>query len=53
MEQVDGKDDLIVTPLDKLDEPESLVQLRAEVIPNNPSRRFLPDVLPRFAYRLL
>ena len=28
MEQVDGKDDLIVTPLDKLEEPDSLVKLR-------------------------
>ena len=27
VEQVDGKDELIVTPLDKLDEPDSLVKL--------------------------
>ena len=27
VEQVDGKDELIVTPLDKLDEPDSLVLL--------------------------
>ena len=31
IEQVDGKDDLILTGLDKLDEPESLIALRKEV----------------------
>jgi TnpA family transposase len=50
VEQVDGKDDLIVTPLDKLDEPDSLVKLRAEVNARLP-RVDLPEVLLEIAAR--
>ena len=50
VEQVDGKDDLTVTPLDKLDEPESLVKLRAEVNARLP-RVDLPEVLLEIAAR--
>jgi len=50
VEQVDGKDDLIVTPLDKLDEPDSLVKLRAEVNARLP-RVDLPKVLLEIAAR--
>ena len=50
VEQVDGKDELIVTPLDKLDEPDSLVKLRAEVNARLP-RVDLPEVLLEIAAR--
>ncbi len=50
VEQVDGKDDLIVTPLDKLDEPDSLMKLRAEVNARLP-RVDLPEVLLEIAAR--
>jgi TnpA family transposase len=50
VEQLDGKDDLIVTPLDKLDEPDSLVKLRAEVNARLP-RVDLPEVLLEIAAR--
>ena len=50
VEQVDGKEDLIVTPLDKLDEPDSLVKLRAEVNARLP-RVDLPKVLLEIAAR--
>ena len=50
VEQVDGRDDLIVTPLDKLDEPDSLVKLRAEVNARLP-RVDLPEVLLEIAAR--
>jgi TnpA family transposase len=50
VEQVDGKDDLIVTPLDKLDEPDSLVKLRAAVNARLP-RVDLPEVLLEIAAR--
>jgi TnpA family transposase len=50
VEQVNGKDDLIVTPLDKLDEPDSLVKLRAEVNARLP-RVDLPEVLLEIAAR--
>ena len=50
VEQVDGKDDLVVTPLDKLDEPESLVKLREAVNARLP-RVDLPEVLLEIAAR--
>jgi TnpA family transposase len=50
VEQVDGKDDLVVTPLDKLDEPDSLVKLRAAVNARLP-RVDLPEVLLEIAAR--
>ena len=48
--QVDGKDELIVTPLDKLPEPDSLVRLREAVHPRLP-RVDLPEVLLEIAAR--
>ena len=50
MERVDGKDDLIGAPLDKLDEPDSLVKLRAAVNSRLP-RVDLPEVLLEIAAR--
>ena len=50
VEQVDGKDDLIVTPLDKLNEPDSLVKLREAVNARLP-RVDLPEVLLEIATR--
>lgn len=50
VEQVDGKDALIVTPLDKLEEPDSLVKLRQEVNARLP-RVDLPEVLLEIAAR--
>jgi hypothetical protein len=50
IEQVDGKDDLVVTPLDKLDEPDSLVKLREAVNARLP-RVDLPEVLLEIAAR--
>jgi hypothetical protein len=45
IEQVNGKDDLILTGLDKLDEPESLIALRKEV------RRRMPRACQRVCLR--
>src|SRR5215469_14681270 len=50
VEQVDGKDDLVVSPLDKLDEPDSLVKLREAVNARLP-RVDLPEVLLEIAAR--
>lgn len=50
VEQVGGKDALIVTPLDKLEEPDSLVRLRQEVNARLP-RVDLPEVLLEIAAR--
>ena len=50
IEQVDGKDDLILTGLDKLDEPESLIALRKEVQRRLP-RADLPEILLEIAAR--
>lgn len=50
VEQLDGKDALIVTPLDKLEEPDSLVKLRQEVNARLP-RVDLPEVLLEIAAR--
>jgi TnpA family transposase len=50
VEPVDGKDALIVTPLDKLEEPDSLVKLRQEVNARLP-RVDLPEVLLEIAAR--
>jgi TnpA family transposase len=50
VEQVDGKDDLVVTPIDRLDEPDSLVKLRAAVNARLP-RVDLPEVLLEIAAR--
>jgi hypothetical protein len=50
IEKVNGQDELIVTGLDKLDEPESLVKLRNEVNARLP-RVDLPEVLNLHAYR--
>jgi len=50
VEHVDGKDDLVITPLDKLDEPDSLVKLRAAVNARLP-RVDLPEVLLEIAAR--
>jgi Tn3 transposase DDE domain len=50
VEQVNGKDDLVVTPLDKLDEPDSLAKLREAVNARLP-RVDLPEVLLEIAAR--
>jgi TnpA family transposase len=50
IEQVDGKDDLILTALDKLDEPSSLVELRERVAARLP-RVDLPEILLEIAVR--
>ncbi|MCI0390762.1 MAG: Tn3 family transposase, partial [Acidobacteria bacterium] len=50
IETVDGKDDLILTGLDKLDDPPSLVKLRAEVKARLP-RVELPEILLEIAAR--
>jgi len=50
IETVDGKDDLILTGLDKLDEPLSLVKLRQEVNARLP-RVELPEILMEIATR--
>jgi TnpA family transposase len=50
VEQVDGKDDLILTGLDKLDEPDSLLALRKEVQRRLP-RAELPEILLEIAAR--
>src|ERR1700736_5146466 len=50
IEQVDGKDDLILTGLDKLDEPDSLISLRKEVQRRLP-RAELPEILLEIAAR--
>jgi Tn3 transposase DDE domain-containing protein len=48
--KVDGKDALIVTPLDKLEEPDTLVKLRQQVNARLP-RVDLPEVLLEIAAR--
>ncbi len=48
--QVDGKDELILTPLDKLPEPDTLVRLREAVHARLP-RVDLPEVLLEIAAR--
>ena len=50
IEQVNGKDDLILTGLDKLDEPDSLLALRKEVQRRLP-RADLPEILLEVAAR--
>jgi hypothetical protein len=50
IERVDGQDELIVTALDKLDEPASLLKLREEVVARIP-RVDLPEVLLEIAAR--
>ena len=50
IEQVDGRDDLILSGLDKLDEPDSLVALRKEVQRRLP-RAELPEILLEIAAR--
>ena len=50
IEQVDGKDELILTALDKLDEPSSLVELRERVAARLP-RVDLPQILLEIAVR--
>jgi TnpA family transposase len=50
IEQVDGKDDLILTGLDKLDEPASLIALRKEVQRRMPQAE-LPEILLEIATR--
>ena len=50
IEQVDGKDELILTALDKLDEPSSLVELRERVAARLP-RVDLPEILLEIAVR--
>jgi hypothetical protein len=47
---VDAKDDLILTGLDKLDEPDSLIALRKEVQRRLP-RAELPEILLEIAAR--
>ena len=47
---MDGKDDLILTGLDKLDEPDSLIALRKEVQRRLP-RAELPEILLEIAAR--
>jgi TnpA family transposase len=48
IEQIDGKDELIVTGLDKLDEPPSLIALRKEVQSRLPHVH-LPEILLEIA----
>jgi TnpA family transposase len=50
IEQIDGKDEFIITGLDKLDEPDSLVALRKEVHVRLP-RVDLPEILLEMATR--
>ncbi|MDQ2944969.1 MAG: Tn3 family transposase, partial [Acidobacteriota bacterium] len=50
IQQVDGKEDLILTGLDKLDEPDSLIALRKEVQRRLP-RADLPEILLEIAAR--
>jgi hypothetical protein len=51
LEKVDGKDELIVSALDKLEEPPSLVRLREAVNARLP-RVDLPEVLLEIAIRI-
>ena len=44
VESVEGKDELVLTALDKLDEPQSLVRLREEIARRLP-RVDLPEIL--------
>lgn len=48
IENIDGKDELILSPLDKLDEPTSLIALRKEVKARMP-RVDLPEILLEIA----
>lgn len=50
VETVDGKDELVVSAIDKLDEPESLIRLRREVNARLP-RVDLPEILLEIAAR--
>ena len=50
IEMIDGKDELILSPLDKLDEPVSLIALRKEVKARMP-RVDLPEILLEIAAR--
>lgn len=49
-ETIDGKEEMILTPLDRLDEPPSLLQLRTDVAARLP-RIDLPEVLLEIAAR--
>ncbi len=49
-ENVDGRPELVLTPLDKLDEPESLLALRGEIKARMP-RVDLPEILLEVAVR--
>ena len=50
VESVEGKDELVLTALDKLDEPQSLVRLREEIARRLP-RVDLPEILLEVAAR--
>ena len=50
VESVEGKDELVLTALDKLDEPQSLVRLREEITRRLP-RVDLPEILLEVAAR--
>jgi hypothetical protein len=50
IERVNGKDDLVLTAPDKLDEPVSLLRLRNEVVARLP-RLDLPEILVEIAAR--
>ena len=50
VESVEGKDELVITALDKLDEPQSLVRLREEIARRLP-RVDLPEILLEVAAR--
>ena len=50
VEKVDGKDELVLTSSDKLEEPSSLVWLRNEIAARLP-RVDLPDILLEIAAR--
>ena len=49
-ERIDGKDELIVSPLDKVEEPASLVALRTAIAGRLP-RVDLPEILLKIAAR--
>ena len=49
-ERIDGKDELIVSPLDKVEEPASLVALRTAIAGRLP-RVDLPEILLEIAAR--
>jgi len=50
VESVEGKDELVLTALDKLDEPQSLVRFREQIAPRLP-RVHLPEILLEVAAR--